>query len=247
MTRVWYGFLYYLSWGLFGGLGLLLSLGCLPALLLPPRPHRARAMRRIIRALFAGWVRWLPACGVVDVRWRGFADAPLPGGLVYVANHPTLVDATVLLARLPDAVCVFKPSLLRNPVIGPAARLAGYIAGHQGVDTIRAAAAALESGSSLLIFPEGTRTEPGEPLNPLKPGFALMARRARADVQVIRIRASPHLAARGRAWWRLPPLPGWIEASLDQRIPVQPGSTTFDLLAAVEARLRSDPSPPPTD
>lgn len=237
MKRAWYGFLYYISWAFFGGLGLLLNLVCLPLLLLPKSRQRAACIRRLIQWLFGFWLRWLHACGVVDVRWRGFEGRPLAGGTVFVANHPTLVDATVLLARLPDAVCVFKPSLLRNPVIGPAARVSGYIAGQQGVDTVRAAAEALKRGCSLLVFPEGTRTEPGRSLNPLKPGFALIARRAQAPIQVILLRASPDLVPRGRSWWKLPPLPGWIEATLDQHILPEPGCTTLQLVERVEARL----------
>ena len=238
MTRTWYGFLYYVSWAFFGLLGLLLNVVCAPCLLLPRSRRRARWTRRAIRGLFSFWLRWLHACGVVRVRWRNFPPGPLPGGRVYVANHPTLVDATVLLACLPDAVCVFKPALLRNPVLGPAARIAGYIVGDHGVETVRAAAAALAGGCSLLVFPEGTRTEPGHVLSPLKPGFALIARRAEAPIQVVLLRASQNLVPRGRPWWQLPPLPGWIEATLDEEIAVHEGDATQAIVEQVERRLR---------
>ena len=50
------------------------------------------------------------------------------GGLVLAANHPALIDITCLLARVPEAVCIFKPAIRRNPVLGAAARRAGYLA-----------------------------------------------------------------------------------------------------------------------
>ena len=237
LRRGWYSFLYYASWFMFGAGGLLLNLAMAPLLLAPRRERFGPLARRAIRRMFSLWLKWLHACGVVDVRWRGF-DQPLPAGAVYVANHPTLVDATFLLARLPDAVCVFKPALLRNPAIAPVARLAGYLAGDQGVDTIRAAAESVAAGRSLLVFPEGTRTQPGTVLNPLKPGFALIARRAAAPVQVVRLRGSPDLATRGRAWWRLPALPGWVDIVRDELIPAEDCGTTAELVARVEQRLR---------
>ncbi len=111
-ARIRWVTLYYASWAVFGLVGLVLNLACI--LLLPMRGTRAleRAVRSAIRRLFGAWLAWLHATGVVRVEWRGFGDAPLESGTVYIANHPTLVDATIILARLPDAVSIFKPSFL---------------------------------------------------------------------------------------------------------------------------------------
>lgn len=238
LHRIWYGLLYYVSWLMFGLGGVLLNLVLAPLLLLPRRERFGPLARRAIRGMFTFWLKWLHATGVVHVRWHGCDDVMLPAGTVYVANHPTLVDATFLLARLPDAVCIFKPALLRNPAIGPAARLAGYISGDQGVDTLRSAAEAVAAGRSLLIFPEGTRTEPGRSLNPLKSGFALVARRAAAPIQLFRLSASPNLVPRGRPWWLLPDLPGWVEIERDEFIAPDEIPGTPELVAHVEGRLR---------
>ncbi len=240
LRHSWYAFLYYLSWLLFGLGGLLLNLVLAPGLLLPDRRRLGPVARGAIRGMFSFWVKWLHACGVVHVYWHG-VDKRLPGGRVYVANHPTLIDATLLLARLPDAVCIFKPALLRNPVIGPAALLAGYIAGDQGVDTIRIAAEHVAAGQALLIFPEGTRTAPGSKLNPLKPGFGLIARRANAPVQVMHIRSSPMLTTRGRKWWKLPPLPGRVDVYGGKQLPADSGVGTAELTQQVDALLRAGP------
>ena len=227
----------YVSWVLFGIFGLALNVGCLPLLLLPRRPGISRRVRTVIRWLFDFWLRWFHASGVIRVTWRGF-DAPLAAGTVYVANHPTLLDATFLLARLPDAICIFKPSLRRNPATGPAAIVAGYVDGDSGIDLIRDAAERVAAGCSLLVFPEGTRTQPGTVLGPLKPGFALVASRARAPVQLIVIRASSDLVPRGRPWWRPPAaLPFRLELTLDRRWEYDPGRPTAVLTAEVGRRL----------
>jgi 1-acyl-sn-glycerol-3-phosphate acyltransferase len=196
---------YWLSWVLFIAVGLLLNLGCAPFTLLPRRAAREQAVRRLMRRLFTFWVNWHDACGVINVRFVGF-DRPLPPRTVFIANHPTIVDATFLLSRLPDTICIFKPALMRHPAIGPAAIMAGYASGDTGIDLVRDVTVRINAGQSLLVFPEGTRTEPGTVLGPLKPGFALIASRARAAVQLVVVRSSPGLGRRGIPWWR-PPSP----------------------------------------
>lgn len=227
---------YFCSWGLFMGVGFVLNLFCVPLLLLPRRERYGPAVRAAIRGLFRLWLWWFHTSRCLQITWRGFAG-PLSRGTVYIANHPTLLDATFLLARLPDAVCIFKPSLRRSPAMGPIAMMAGYLPGETGVDLIRAAAEKVAAGCSLLVFPEGTRTETGTALGPLKPGYALIAERARATVQLVVIRAAPDLVPRGRPWSRRPALPAWAEITLDRRWEHDPARPTANLMAEVERRL----------
>lgn len=235
LQRAYYIAAYYLSWGLFFGVGIPFNILCLPLLILPRR--NARAMRRTLRGLFDFWMRWFHSSGVVRIAWHGF-NAPLTPGTVYIANHPTLIDAPILLSRVPDAICIFKPALMRNPAVGPATILAGYAAGNPGVDMIREVAGKIAAGQSLVIFPEGTRTEPGQPLNALKPGFALIAARAKAPVQLLVIRAPGDLVPRGRPWWRPPcHAPSPVTITLDSRWEHDPARSPQALTDAVTARL----------
>jgi len=240
MRRTYLVIVYWLSWCLFGFVGLLLNIACMPLLLLPRREARGATVRATIRWLFDLWVRWQHASGVVSVSFLGFPEK-LPTGTVYVANHPTLVDATFLLSRLPDTVCIFKPALMRNPALGPAAIMASYVAGDTGVDVMRTAAERVASGQSLLIFPEGTRTDQArrEILGTLKAGFALVANRAHAPVQLVVVRSTPGLAAKGRPWWKPPStLPAFVSFTWDQRWDYDPARHAVDLKDAVEDRLR---------
>jgi 1-acyl-sn-glycerol-3-phosphate acyltransferase len=226
-----------MSWGLFGAAGLLLNVACLALTLLPRRAAIEPAARRAIRRLFAGWLAWLHVSGITRVTWLGF-DAPLTRGTVYVANHPSIVDATLILARLPDAVCIFKPSLMRNPAIGPAAVMAGYVRGDTGLDLIKAAGAKVAAGQSMLVFPEGTRTAPGTMLGKMKPGFALIAAQARAPVTLMIVRTSPELGARGRPLWPAPAvLPCWVEITLDRTWAHEAGRSAAELTHCVEQRI----------
>ncbi|MDR0901361.1 MAG: 1-acyl-sn-glycerol-3-phosphate acyltransferase [Opitutaceae bacterium] len=242
MTWVCLALAYYLSWAWFMGGGLLVNLLSLPLLPWRKSPRVNRASRRLVRALFRQWVFWFRASRIVRVTWRGFARpaAAARPGTVFIANHPTLVDAPVLLARLPaDTVCIFKPALMRNPAIGPAAVVGGHFSGDGGIDLVRNLAEQIAGGLSLLIFPEGTRTDAGAALNPLKPGFALIANRAGAAVQLVRIRGSRGFVPRGRAWWRPPAvMPASLEFALDRAWPHDPRKTAAELSAEIEAYLR---------
>jgi 1-acyl-sn-glycerol-3-phosphate acyltransferase len=230
--------LYYLSWLVFGSVGILLNIGCMLLLPFPGRASKGPAVRATIRWLFDAWLRWLHATGVVLVTWKGFDGEDLAPGTVYIANHPSIADATFILARLPDAVCIFKPALMRNPAVGPAAVMAGYVKGDSGLDLIKAAAEKVAAGQSLLVFPEGTRTEPGTALGRMKPGFALIADRAKAPVRLMIVRASAGIGSRGRPWWPAPAeLPGTFEISLDRSWPYEPGRSAAELTQSVERRI----------
>ena len=234
---------YYLPWGWFGLGGILLNVVCSVLLLVPRRTRLGPGARRAIRWMFTFWMQWCHATRIFRVEWRGFDETPLTTGTVYVANHPSLVDAPVLMARLPDAICIFKPALLRNPAIGPAAIIAGYASGGDGLGTIRDAAEKVAAGRSLLIFPEGTRTGPGKRLGPLKPGFALIAQRAGAPIRLINIHVSRRLTTRGRAWWKLPDLPTWMQVTLGELIPADTPLSCAEVTAYVEKKLTSAAHP----
>lgn len=239
LRRLYLLLAYYLSWLWFGVGGLTLNLVCAVLLLAPRRERFAPAVRSAIRWLFVWWVKWFHATGVVEVVYIGFPDTPLPSGTIYIANHPSLVDAPMLLAVLTDAICIFKPALLRNPCIAPAAILAGYSSGDAGIDLIRDVAEKVASGRSLLIFPEGTRTTPGTRLNTLKPGFAIIAQRAGAPIRLITISAPPLLTSRGVAWWKPPPLPGRFEIRLQEVLHPEPGTPAAEITQGVQERLAS--------
>jgi len=239
MLRAWYCVTYYLSWTLFGVGGVVLCLCCLPLLPWAGRRGLARWLRRIIRGLFGVYMGWFGATGVVRLRWLGFPQK-LPGGRIYIANHPCLLDATFLLSRIPDAVCVLKPALLANPAMGAAARAASYEPGDNMIDLAHRLEPQLAAGSSLLVFSEGTRTTPGEVMGKFRPGFALLALRARVPVQVIYLRCREGCAPKGRPWWRFPKtVPFWVDLEYGPEFQPQAYASAGDLAQAVEQTMRA--------
>jgi 1-acyl-sn-glycerol-3-phosphate acyltransferase len=192
-----------------GSLALLCLLWLPFAMLLNPiLPRRVGRTfgRAVISAGFRAYLallQWVCACrfdlAELD-RLRG------EGPVIVAANHPSLLDAVMIVSRLPNAVCVMKASLLDNILFGAAARLAGYIRNDAPLELILRAREELRRGAQLVIFPEGTRTT-RFPIDPCQPAVGLIAKRADVPVQTLLIEFStPYL---GKSWplFRPPVLP----------------------------------------
>src|SRR5579872_5491982 len=107
------------------GLLILLGLICLTwsliALLLHALPRRSRiaAGRFGIMTGFRLYSTFLGLAGAYRLDLRAI-DA-LRGGppVILAPNHPSLIDAPLILSRLPNVACVLKGALLRSPFLGP--------------------------------------------------------------------------------------------------------------------------------
>ena len=137
--------------------------------------------------------------------------------LVIIANHPSLIDAVLFMAYLPNTVCVMKAALQNNILFGAATRLAHYVSNASPLHMIRQASGELQRGAHLVIFPESTRTTRW-PINRCSAASALMAQHAHAPIQEIYIDMNvPYL---GKHWplFRPPVLPWRIALQAGRRI-----------------------------
>jgi len=161
--------------------------------------------------------------------------------LIVAANHPSLLDAVMIVSRLPDAVCVMKASLMDNVLFGAAARLARYIRNDPPLKMILDARDELSRGAQLVIFPEGTRTL-NFPVDPCLPSVGLISSRAAVPVQTLLIElSSPYL---GKAWplFRRPALPLHCRIRLGARF--NPPGNVQAFTRELEASFRRELPPP---
>lgn len=232
---------YYFTLLMFGLFGVAHTLFALISGVFPSTPRSERFFQRLVHRQFALFAWWTTTSGLLRVHHHGFDRLPTKRsrGLIMIANHPSLVDITCLLARIPEALCVFKPAIRRNPVLGAGARRAGYLASDGGHEILRTAAEKVAAGNWLIIFPEGTRTPPSTGLLPLKPGFVLIARRAQVPIQLVRITISRPVLTKDRAWWKVPPLPAQVDIAAGPLIEVPSDASTAHVVDHIEQWFRS--------
>jgi 1-acyl-sn-glycerol-3-phosphate acyltransferase len=168
-----------------------------------PLPHGGR--------MFFFWARtWSQLLLLFSgVRARSEHLAPLSRDQVYVflSNHQSLFDIPVLLATLPlPARFLAKRELFNIPLLGWSLKVGGFIpverGGKSAGESFRAAAQRVQSGGSVLLFPEETRSPDGR-LLPFKRGGFLLAQKAGLPMVPVGIRGT--LGVRPRTSYRIHP------------------------------------------
>lgn len=136
--------------------------------------------------------------------------------LIIAPNHPSMLDAVMVISRLPNVACVLKSSLMNNLFLGAGARLARYIRNEPVRHMVHEAIEDFGGGSHLLLFPEGTRTVIC-PVNPLKGSIGLIAHHAQVPVQTVLIETDSSYLRKGWPLFRKPPLPIHYRVRLGKR------------------------------
>ncbi|NOG32355.1 1-acyl-sn-glycerol-3-phosphate acyltransferase [Halomonas sp. TBZ9] len=218
--------------GYFGAM-LLIGVFCLPIAPFLPLSGRYRLLNLYNHFLMV-WFR--VACGV---RYEIEGRENLPSGpCVIQANHQCEWETVFLQVMKPPVCTVLKQELLRFPIFGWALRLLHPIA----LDRSRPARAMkqvltqgvtrLQSGLSVLIFPEGTRVEPGVRKRYNKSGSVIACR---AGVPVLPVAHNAGERWPGRHWVKRP---GVLRVRIGAPITTD-GKTSDNVNAEVEAWIET--------
>ncbi|WP_449430766.1 lysophospholipid acyltransferase family protein [Pseudomonas putida] len=192
------------SFFVFGLGGLCLGLLVFPLLACLPGGsvrHRQRA-RQTIGWLFWRFIRMMNAAGVLTYQIDGAERLGRPGQMI-IANHPSLIDVVFLIGLVRQAGCVVKQSLFDNPFTRGPISQAQYIGNDGSMAMLDTAAQALREGQPLIIFPEGTRTPPGQP-PAFHRGAAAIALRGAKIITPVTIKVSPTTLTKNEPWYRIP-------------------------------------------
>ncbi|WP_232415404.1 MULTISPECIES: lysophospholipid acyltransferase family protein [Methylotenera] len=152
--------------------------------------------------------------------------------LIIAPNHPCLLDAVMVISRLPNVACVMKADLMNNIFLGAGARLARYIRNEPIRQMVMQASEDFKTGSHLLLFPEGTRTVK-QPINALKGSIALIAMQAKVPVQTVLIETNSPYLSKGWPLFRKPNMPVSYKIKLGKRF--NPPEDTHQFIAELEA------------
>jgi 1-acyl-sn-glycerol-3-phosphate acyltransferase len=183
------------------------TLALLLTVLVYPLPIPSQKKRSFTRYIvsFAAWfyVRMMWCLGLLSFGFSNQKALNQPGQLV-VANHPTLLDAVFMMSVMPRTTCIVKAAMWRNPFTAAMVRLAGYIPNSDnGEELVEKAVQAIESGQTLIIFPEGTRTAKPESLN-FRRGAANIAVKSNCTICPVLISCEPLTLRKHVPWYRVP-------------------------------------------
>lgn len=152
------------GWLLFGALTLFFGLVPIPLVLLFARVWPGAGER------FADWTHRALAFYGRNVLYMRIgvegAERRVAGTRILVANHQSWLDPLVLMGIEPRLGGPVRRYMLRVPIFGTVARLAGFFQSDVGElpsldEVARCVATARARGGSLLFFPEGTRSKDG--------------------------------------------------------------------------------------
>jgi 1-acyl-sn-glycerol-3-phosphate acyltransferase len=183
---------------------------------------------------------WAPSClWLAGARVQVLRTAPPPSGpLIFASNHESALDIWALVASVPRIVrFVAKRELFRIPIFGWYLALGGHICVDrsnraQAVASLRQAGATVRAGTSLIVFPEGTRSTDGR-IHPFKKGPFVLAMEAGVPVVPVAISGSGRITPK-RA---IEVHPGTIRIAIGESVDPHRFSDKDALLREVRRRI----------
>ena len=150
---------------------------------------------------------------------------------VIISNHQSHLDLMCLLMLTPRMVVITNEWVWRNPIYGALIRRAEFVPAAEGVENYMPQLRSLvERGYSILVFPEGTRSEDCRILRFHKGAFHL-AGELGLDIVPVCLHGVGHVLPKRELMLR----PGHITVTVGQRIPADDASWGEDSRSRTQA------------
>ncbi len=149
------------------------------------------------------WGRLTCRLAGVRVRVEGLENIEADQTYIFAANHVSQFDIFTFQGYFPhDFRWIAKKELFRIPIFGTAMQRTGFIAmdrshGREALKSLNKAAEQIAGGTSVIIFPEGTRSRDGR-LHPFKTGTIMLAIKAGVPVVPVGINGTYAILPKGR-------------------------------------------------
>ncbi len=183
--------------------------------------------QRAISTSFRFFVALMERVSVVRTEYENLDQLAHDDGVIYIANHPSLIDVVLIGSVVDRFDCVVKASLWHHPLTKWVVRAADFIPNTAAAEMIEQCKKRLDDGGVLIVFPEGTRTRPGESLQ-LQRGAAQIAVRSGAPIRLIHLTCEPPLLAKGDRWFNVPESCPQFKLRVGERIDTQAFCQQFD-------------------
>lgn len=192
-----------IAFTVFGLGGFALASLVFPVLRMLPGGSGAQRIRWVVHKSFGSFLWFMESLGIMRIEVSGAEHLRNCRDTLVLANHPTLIDVVAMLSLMPMANCVVKQALWRNPLLGGVVRAAGYISNYDSDRMIDECAESLVAGKPMMMFPEGTRSRPGEPLC-FQRGAAYIAMRSGVPILPVLIDCRPSTLTKSDRWYHIP-------------------------------------------
>lgn len=170
-------------------------------LLLAPFAHGMKSREDRVHKIQRLWSRLLLRVSGVKVQVEGLEHIQPNGSYIIMATHQSYFDIFILL-NLPVFIhWMAKKEVFKIPIFGAVLQGMGAISVDRaqrakGLTSIKQAARRIQSGETVLIFPEGTRSTDGN-LLPFNEGAFFLAIYSRAVVLPIIIKGTHRVMPKG--------------------------------------------------
>ncbi|MEO6213511.1 MAG: lysophospholipid acyltransferase family protein [Vicinamibacterales bacterium] len=182
------------------------------------------------------WAHLILATTGVRVQVSGLEHLEPGRSYVLAANHQSIYDIPIVFASIPAQLrIVAKESLGRIPFMGWHLHRAGHLLvdrRNPGAGIVTKMARLVREGSSLIVFPEGTRSVDGV-VGRFKKGSFAVAVNARLPVVPVTITGSHQVMKKGR----LMVCPGVVQLVVHATIPTE--EIARDQVVALADRVRA--------
>jgi len=229
-VRSWIYLVAFLTWTVIAGIGLS------PSLL------KASWTMVTVRIWIGGIMVLAKYIVGITCRVKGHEHLPVDAdgkvsACIIAAQHQSSFETYRLFLDLPHPIFILKRELIWIPLVGWYMKRAGFISIDRGAGAaamrkmLRAAQAALDEGRQVIVFPEGTRVQPGQDRT-YRPGIVAMYKNCTAPVVPMALNS-------GRLWGktRVLKLPGEI---VFQFLPALPtGLDKEGVLTELRTRLEA--------
>ena len=145
---------------------------------------------RMISWIFRKFAQWLPG---VEYHVENLGDYNFEKPSILICNHQSHLDLMYTLLLNPKIICLTNKWVWNCPFYGNIIRFAEYYPISNGIeDSLETLQSAVDRGYSILIFPEGTRSETGKILR-FHQGAFYLAQKFNVDIVPILIHGISHV------------------------------------------------------
>jgi 1-acyl-sn-glycerol-3-phosphate acyltransferase len=169
------------------------------------RKHKTGERDACAQAIARNWARTAIAANGSVINVTGIENVPATGGVLFISNHQSNFDIPIFMGFVPrDKGFIAKIEMSKIPVMRSWMNALGCIFinrsdPRQSLLALNYAAARLQQGHSLVIFPEGTRSSDGQ-LGKFKPGSLRIALKANVPIVPVTIIGSMNIMPKGTSF-----------------------------------------------